>query len=434
MRAYRLAFSLIRVPRLFASLFLIPLIFGLLIVAAQLLVTAMFLKAAAQTTKAVEEHVETRKGVHGTARKLLFGTREMLPPAKICRWKIITDKNGKPLYEEAPSPDCAPKRLDVAVRTKNPETFDVSPYQKLFNGNAEAIHVCRACQPDVLIIKEGDSLRTYGKSVWALLLLQLSMTSETMDQHVIEFAKDKDRISNLIGPIYFSAYGFRKSFGITTMNVQVAAVLNVASLVVISLWLALKAHRKVLDYFARNGALLPMVAATGKQSFYSALWILTILRVGAFLVAAIPATLIVFSDMLEDETNNTFFGDEWFFPYLWIVAIGLSFALTTLIASISDLKQRHTLMSFFYLYAPMLICGVGTIAWGASFLADSELFGTLRNAATALPILGITPIILSPLFQPSLWVIVTHAILTFVLIYIFLKRNARWFAAHLEEL
>ncbi len=432
MRAFRLAVSLIRVPRLFASLFLIPLTLGLLVVAAQLLATVMFIKASSMNTQTVGEHLDSWKTSHGYIRKLLFGTRELLPQVRVCRW-VIVEKDGK-RYEEPPSSECAPKSLDVAIIDPHPEVLDTVPYEALFNGNTERIHICRACHPHIVIHNVAGELRTDTSSVWGMLLLQLVRINDTMGQHYIEVAKDKDRIQGLLGGVYFSAFGFRKSLAAQGMNLQVAAVLNIASLVVISLWLALKAHRKVLDYFARNGALLPMVAATGKHSFYSAIWILTLLRVGAFLLAAIPATIIVFAQMLEDQPTTSFFEGERIFPYLWIIVIALSFALATLIASIADLKQRHSFLSFFYLYAPMLLCFSGALIWGVTFLVDSEFVGYFRNITAALPVIGMAPMIISPLFQPSLWVLVVHALLTTVLILLFLKRNARWFAAHLEEL
>jgi hypothetical protein len=190
----------------------------------------------------------------------------------------------------------------------------------------------------------------------------------------------------------------------------------------------------VLDYFARNGALLPMVAATGKHSFYDAIWLLTVFRVGAFLLAAVPATLLVFTGLTEDQPIPSFFGEDRLFPYAWMVAIGLSFALATLIASIADLKHRHHFLSFLYLYLPIAVCAISAVGWGLTFLVDSPAFGYVRNIAAALPIVGMAPVLVSPLFQPSIWVLVAHALLTLGLIWLFLKRNAHWFAAHLEEL
>jgi hypothetical protein len=434
MRSLRLSFALLRVPRLFASLFLIPLLISLCIVGAQLFLTAAFIKASTSGSASMEEHIEAKKVQFSFGRKLLYGSTDKLAPIRVCRWKMEM-RDGREV-EVPPSPECAPKRLDVAVRTLDPEHFDSKEYVDLFDGNTESLHLCRSCHPDVIIhpAKGSEEMQTDTLSVWGILLLQLARTNENIQEHYFEAAKDQDKIDDLLGDVYLNSWGFTKSARMTGANYSLALVFNVASLVVISLWLALKAHRKVLDYFARNGALLPMVAATGKHSFYSAIWILTIARVGAFLLAAVPATVLVFQEILEkDELKATFTGSASFFT-LWMAAIATSFALSTLIASIADLKHRHHLFNFLYMYAPMLLCGLGTLGWAATFFFDSKAMGWIRSFTAAIPVIGMTPVMLSPLFQPSYWVLLVHILLTFLFLMTFLRTNARWFAAHLEEL
>jgi len=207
-----------------------------------------------------------------------------------------------------------------------------------------------------------------------------------------------------------------------------------ASLVIISLWLALKAHRKVLDYFARNGALLPMVAATGKGVFYAAIWILTLTRVAAFVCAAVPITFFGLTGLLSDRQLDQMIKINSPEFVLWVLALLASLSLATLIASIADLKHRHQFFSIGYRYVPLFFCLAGGFVWTGSFLFDGPFFGYFRALLSALPIVGAASILVAPVMQPQLSVLVVHLLLTSVLLVVALKRNARWFAAHLEEL
>jgi len=54
MRALRLVFSLVLIPRLFASLLLLPLILSIVVVYVQLLVTGLFIQVNNTTAQVVE--------------------------------------------------------------------------------------------------------------------------------------------------------------------------------------------------------------------------------------------------------------------------------------------------------------------------------------------------------------------------------------------
>jgi hypothetical protein len=211
-------------------------------------------------------------------------------------------------------------------------------------------------------------------------------------------------------------------------------VVNFALIVIITLWLAIKAHRKVLDYFVRNGALLPMVAACSKRSFYGALWILTVSRVLAFLAAAVPMTVVVFLDLLGKEDLKRFFqGDIWALM-LWGVTLVLSMSLATVIASIAELRQRHEILSFLYKYLPIFVSLLGGVIWVATFIFEGNAPSIIRQFLTACPIIGMVPVLIAPLFSPYAWLLVVNMVLTAALLAVTLNFNARWFAAHLEEL
>ncbi|MBN8548793.1 MAG: hypothetical protein J0M12_05725 [Deltaproteobacteria bacterium] len=428
--ALRLAIALARIPRLFASLLLIPLILSLLLVYGQLVVTGLVVRTLSQDPKTIESTLRQIKQ-DNLGRRLLYGDGVELPPLKLCRW---TETIVEGVAHEIPPAGCEPDKLDVALHVPDPAAFDAAQYEKIFNGNVERLHVCKTCQPHVVIEVGETENKTQVYSVWGMLILSLIRFNDDVNEQYINVVKNFDKIKFSIGDISFYSSGLRHPVGVRTMYMSMAVVFNIALLIIIAMWLALRAHRKVLDYFARSGALLPMVAATGKGVFYAALWILTFFRVGAFLFAAVPMTLYGFAEILRKDQVHSVFGSDYIALFLWVVAIVTSLGLATLISSISELKQRHQFMSFVYRYLPIAICAIGMLLWSLSFISDAEVTGTFRNVMTALPILGMGPVLIAPIFKPNFDVLAIHTVLTSLLFVIALQHNARWFAAHLEDL
>lgn len=429
MYAVRLAFALIRVPRLFASLFLLPILASLVLVYAQLVVTALGLKALGADSGSVKQYYQDRHD-SDLGRRLLFGDKAPKGDLKVCRWE--PRQSGAP--EAPPSTDCNPDRLDVALQVSDPATYDPRAYVEIFRGLTERLHICKSCQPDAVIKVLPNKTEAHAYSTQALILMRLTAQNEGTQEKFLAAMKSLDHIHELVGDLHFHSAGLRNSLNTSRMETSLALVFNVAALVVIALWLALKAHRRVLDYFARNGALMPMVAATGKGPFYGAIWILTLLRVVAFLGAAVPITYYGFTGLLNQRDLDELFSFGRLEFALWIAALVAGLSLATLVASIADLKHRHHFLSILYRYVPMLICFVGGALWAASFLFDGTAFGIFRGFLTALPLVGTTPILLAPALPPQYSVLVIHLLLTSVLLVWALKRNTRWFAAHLEEL
>lgn len=430
--AFRLALALARIPKLFSALFLIPLILSLLLVYGQLVVTGLFVRTFSQSHESVEDTFKQMKR-ENLGRRLLYGEGAELPPLLLCRWRMVQDEFGNS-GEIPPSEECAPDKLDVALKVQNPQTFDASEYEKIFNGNVERLHICTSCQPHVVIEVGEATNNTHVYSIWGLMVLSLVQFNDDVGEQYVQAIKKFDKIKSKIGDILFFSPGFRHPIGVRQMYVSMAVVFNIAILIVITMWLALRAHRKVLDYFARSGALLPMVAATGKGVFYAAIWILTFFRVGGFLLAAIPMTILGFAEILRRDQIVTVFGKDHLALALWVVAVISSLGLATLISSISELKQRHQFLSFTYRYLPISVCALGMLLWSASFISDGYHTGMVRNVMTALPILGMGPVLIAPVFKPNFDVLAIHTMLTVLLFLFALRHNARWFAAHLEDL
>ena len=430
--AARLAFALTCIPRLFATLFLIPIILSLLLVYAQLIATGLVVRSLSQDQKSLESGAKQLRS-QSMARQLVYGDSKELPPLRICRWIDVTAADGT-VFEKPPVPECAPDKLDAALRVVDPEHFAVAPYQEMFSGNVERLHVCRTCQPHVVIGigPEGNTTQVY--SVWGLLILSLVQFNDAVSEKYAKVFEGFDQVQDQLGHIKFFSAGFLNPIDIRGMKVSLVVVFNIALLIVMAMWLALRAHRKVLDYFARSGALLPMVAATGNNVFYGAIWILTGMRVLSFLAAAIPVTLFGLQEILTtDQVEGLFLGGLGAVA-LWLGTLIAGLALAALISSIAELKHRHSLLSFFYRYVPIVVCSLGMVVWSASFLSDAEVAGIIRNCIAVVPIVGMGPVLLAPVFEPPRSILLVHAILAFGMLYICLRHNARWFAAHLEDL
>jgi hypothetical protein len=336
--------------------------------------------------------------------------------------------------EVPPNAECAPDLLDIALHTADVETLNVEPYRKLFDGTIDRLHVCSSCQPHVVISGDAKTNKTEVHSVWGLLVLSLAKFGSGSNESYLHALEDMKEARNLVGPVQLYFQGLSEPVELQKTRTALALIINIAGLVLIATWLAIRAHRKVLDYFAYSGVLSPLVAATGRSTFYSALWILTLFRVGAFLLASIPIVALGLWELLDHKDMLALWERRQLVLILWLPALVLSFATATLIASIAELKQRHEMLSFMYRYAPLMAAGLGLLVWAGSFLVDSSTAAFVRVCITSLPIVGMGPILVAPIIPPQAITLVTHALLTLIICVVVLRHNARWFAAHLEEL
>jgi len=429
LKALHLAWSLIRIPHLAFSLFLFPLAASLVLVFGQILVTGIILKASSHDSNAttVKARVTDDKNI---VRLVVYGDGKRRGAIRVCRWQPGANGDAD---TEPTDPDCAPDQLDLAIHVSNPETFDTSRYEKLFNGHVDRIHVCRECVPSVVItVSDSGEVSAGAYSPFGLAILSLPYTDREIAEQRIKILRRVEEIKDLLGPISFHAPEVPEGFSLDSMRTSLPLTINVTILMVIALWLALRAHRKVLDYFSSNDVLLPLVAATGKNTFYMALWLLTALRVGCFLASSVPIIYFGLKDVVGDKAFDNL-PVSLLHGFVWVVALISTLSLATIVASIADLKHRHSLLSFTYRYIPILFALAGAALWAFSFLFVSPLSGHARSILASLPIVGMTPIFIAPAIKLPIWVLAVHAAFSLALLCTALRLNARWFAAHLEE-
>lgn len=419
----RVAIALMRVPRLFAALFLFPLFVSFILVICQATVTVSLLNVVDSydsPTKRVK--MQHQEGAYVRAK--LLGASGPLPPIAVCRWEGVPDK--------AP-PGCALDRYDVVLRVDDPASFDPIPYRDRLNGKFVKLHVCRSCRSDIIITPSTNPVKAHLFSVWGLILLSIARRSEQAE--LLAATPDANPLSSgaKLGKEILNLPGLYAPTPLADMNATVIGILNIASLIIIAAWLAMKSHRKVLDYFAASGSLLPLVAASGRSIFYGALWVLTAARVACFLLSSVPFSYSVFTSMTAKHADTfSFAGNRAAFG-LWIIALIAMFSLAATIASISELRTKYSPLSFVYRYIPLLLCMIGGSIWGITLLFDSSGAVTARDIIAAFPLVGIVPVLLAPIFVPSDNVLVVQSILSVTALVFAVRANTKWFGAHLEE-
>lgn len=425
MNSFRLALSFIQVPQLFFSLLLAPLLLGFTIALIQVVVSISYLKIITTTAAEKEREIATESVDIAWLRKSLFG--ENLPETpEVCIWSQV-DTQGE-------TTECELHPLDVVVRSQLPKSSDYESYQRYFSGSTPRIHFCQNCTSEIMIFESasGEKVSTlHSLAAVGVFTLKDEQISKEASKHVVGILESKKASESFEGTVYLKPAGFSRLVNLSETPKTMVLVFNAASLVVMALWLALKAHRRVLDYFAKNNALLPLVAACGKENFYLSLWLITMLRVSLFFLACVPFSIFMFRRALREEVITEFFRST---PDLlaWLLTIGASLAAVIIIASIGELKQRRPLHAFLFRYLPLALCLVGTLVWMVTlFLPGQEAIQTL---VSCLPVVGVSPIILNPVFTLNHEVLALHAFLASILVFTVLRSNTRWFAAHLEEL
>lgn len=424
MNPIALAFSFVRVPRLFAYLILWPLVIGMFMIIVQLSFTALFTKVSTETSTELEDELETEKE-HDAIRYFLYGSHRPLPPPQICVWET----------EQPRSPNCRIESVDLTVLSENPSAVNPAEMIGFFKNNLRQIHICRQCESELQLDLRGAEPKIYIKGLFGFLVFMSSdrAFTQSLRQYRVYALEEREKVENVQGLPYIISPGLSQPLALKGNEGIAALVLNVASLIVVTLWLMLRAHRRVLDYFARSGALLPLVAACGKRTFYLSLWMVTVIRVICFLIAAVPATLFFFTRTVDKSTVDALKTD-WPLLALWCIAVLVSMAALTLIGSIADLKHRHSWTSFLYKYVPLTACLLGASCWFAALFFNQDAVRIVQRAIEVMPVVGMCPIILTPLVALDSRVVVAHTLLSALLLVFLLHMNARWFAAHLEEL
>jgi len=420
MNAILLAFSLIRVPRLFVSLLLLPLVVGLGIAILQAATSSLYFGVVDETAKQAQLRIDTDTSGNKWLRTQLFDSAKPLGKIQVCDWS---------------KEKCEIKKHDIVIKTDGLEQFNLEEYKKFFQGSTRTLHLCNDCTADIVVTSKKDLVRSDINNISGLGVIMLTDSSSNAEakKHFVEAKKTWEHFKDISGTVYLHTKGLDQAINMSQASKIMMLIMNTALIAIIAIWLSLRGHRKILDYFSYNGALLPLVAACGKSTFYNSLWIITILRVALFLIASLPTTILFYSYAVPEETLNVFFKNAPDF-ILWLSALTSSLCSLALIASIAELKKRYSITSLTYRYLPLVLCLFGTIVWAMSMFSSAQAAKSIQAIISCIPIVGISPIITSPLFNTNSTLVAAHSLLATCLVILLLRTNSKWFAAHLEEI
>ena len=181
MRPLILAFSFIRVPKLFVSLLFWPMVMGVFLALLQAIVSSAYMGLVSETPKQFEQRIHSESSEHRWLRSLLYGTGAALPPIQVCRWHT---ENG---LEQPPAENCTLEANDVVVRSDNPSTYDIQTFAEFFNGTTYRIHVCRTCRTNI-VIEDGPDGRTSDvrglRALGVYILTDAEVTNRVGDHYV----------------------------------------------------------------------------------------------------------------------------------------------------------------------------------------------------------------------------------------------------------
>lgn len=423
---FRLALAFIRVPRLFFALLFWPLVIGFLLAVGQGALSVGYIKTVSTTPEDVDKELSQSEAHQSWLRGVITGDPKPFQSVSICRWK-----NGN-LYKSAEGSDCSIDKDDLVIQTPQPLELSSSEYVDHFKGIVPEIHICEDCSSNFLIRSDKDRFKLSSIKSLGLYILTEEDHISRRKEHFKDYLSDIKDAEQLEGEVVLKLPAFKRGLELRTASQRMVVTANIAGLIILVLWLALKAHKRVLDYFSKNDALLPLVAACGKDTFYLSLWIVTAFRVVFFLLSAVPATILFYVLLGENPAGDLFKFDYVFF--IWLACLFLALGAVTVLASIADLKSRASFSSILYRWLPFGLFAMGSLAWVPILLFGSESAYWLSQIIAVIPMLGLAPVIASPILYVEPISLVIHGILSLCLIIYLLRANSEWFASHLEAL
>jgi hypothetical protein len=432
MQSLRLTWYLLRVPKLFISLILFPVLLSIVIIVIQLISSALFLSYIhTSDTKRIEQNLDLPRR-QSWFRKELLKSDDYAENLTVCYWENSRSNKSYSLLKKKIG--CQIERYDIVIHPAVLKNRNEYEYIKLFLGLFRKVHICTDCISDIVISNSDGANQVDFRSLFALSLFSAVHVTDDYRSNYVRALKSVNNLEDLIGEKYLKLTGFIQTTKISTLASSLVLVANISIFILICLFLSLKAHRKVLDYFSHSGALLPLVAASGKNNFYLTIWSLTIFRVLAFTITALPLSIVILSGSTEESLLKLLFQGDIFLLILWLVTIITSLTLTTIIASLAELKTHSSLLSIKYKVIPLMICLLGGIVWTVTFIYETPVTYFLRDLIMTLPLFSIPGLLLCPVFAPHPLSLTINIILTLCFTIFTINRNARWFGSHLDEI
>ena len=95
---------------------------------------------------------------------------------------------------------------------------------------------------------------------------------------------------------------------------------------------------------------------------------------------------------------------------------------------------KRQYLGFMYQYLPLILCLTGLFLWGVAIFSPTPYSFEFSRIVLATPILGLGPLLISPIVTPDIYIIMIHLFLSLIFIIRLRDLNSDWFASHLGQL
>ena len=194
-QSLHVAVSLLRVRRLFFSLFLGPVLLGLIIVLVQTAATVILIDLSNEDSEQFGERMSSSTESE-ILRGYVFGSGEIPDQPRICN-------------EIDAANECPLKESDIVVHNQSNRVIDIKEFQETFRGAAQRIHFCKDCTSDfILTVGESNTeTRIFSLSGLAVLFLADNRRLVELRHHLTEAKSEKERAEKVQGNIKFHPPG-----------------------------------------------------------------------------------------------------------------------------------------------------------------------------------------------------------------------------------
>lgn len=410
-RAANIAWCFLSVPRIASSLLLAPLILGLFVTGSSLVLSF------AVRTAPNSETVEPGRRVPRNPVKGLLGVR--------------APKELSVCYHSEES--CQVDRLDIVARPDVLEQVSLAQLRDDFDGDFRRLHVCTNCDSEIELVHRNGKLAVLLKSLHAVMMWESGAFHRLQKQKAQLHEQSGNDDFEVFEAGQFWLFGGKNlPFNASHLGLAAVWILNISLSCLVLAWLGIKSHGRVINYFARNDALQPLIVSLGLKEFYGSIWILTLARVavfgGFYLVAMYQARWVMgFSAFYE-----TVFRGDILFLVGWLFVLFLQFTTIAMLVSLAEIS-RDTRATISLVYFPLLTILIGLFVWLGTLTVDSLQLAALREFLLAMPLVSLMPHFLTPIFPCETWVLVMNIFASLIFLLVITRRNTMVFgySAHL---
>jgi hypothetical protein len=316
-----------------------------------------------------------------------------------------------------------PQTVDPAIR---------SEFIDRFQGIAPRIRFCDWCTGTITIDIVGDDKppKLSLRGVDGILLVGLAVWNEELDGLARQFARRsmdiRGRLANRF--LDFNGVEFDRSSNVSALQICLSFAFLLGGLAMLGVW----SHQRVLLYLKSNSVLVPLAASQGPDALYSALWLLTLVRLAAFFVTGAILSWLSFKTVFSTPPLSLLFSGDVAAAIAWGILLVIGFCVPAFTMAAMEFKVRQSSFAWAVKYIVVLTILIGGVIHGSLFFSEAPIPVFLRQWLYAVPFVGIPGLALAPVVRPDWWFLVLHGAGSAVLLCWMWRTNRDWFRRNLE--